>query len=191
MRTMEEILKDVCSYLNSKGIDYVLIGGIAVIAYGNPRTTVDIDIIIQLEKEDIKEFAEFLKSEGFFSDPHDLKKALHEKSHFTAEMKDTLFRIDLKGVYSKNDRRTMNNRKKIEFEGIPMFIASPEDTIAHKLLYGSEQDINDAEGIYIRQLKRLNISYLKKICKEMNVEEDLDKMQKKLNDVLNEMGEDT
>ena len=32
MRTMEEILKDVCSYLNSKGIDYVLIDGIAVIA---------------------------------------------------------------------------------------------------------------------------------------------------------------
>lgn len=191
MHSMKDILETVCSYLNSKAIDYVLVGGIAVIAYGNPRTTVDVDIIVQLGEDKIEEFAGFLKSEGFFSDPHDLRKALHEKSHFTAEMKDTLFRIDLKGVYNENDKRTMNNRKKIEFEGIPMFIASPEDTIAHKLLYGSEQDITDAEGIYVRQIKKLDVPYLKKICREMGVEEDLDKMQKELNDILKEMKKDT
>ncbi len=191
MHTMEEILEAVCSYLNEEGIDYVLVGGIAVIAYGNPRTTVDVDIIVRLNKDKIEEFTEFLQTEGFFADPRDLQKALQEKSHFTAELKNTLFRVDIKGIYNECDRRTMNNKKKIEFEGITMFVASPEDTIAHKLLYGSEQDLSDAEGIYVRQLKTLDHAYLMDVCKKMRVQDDLQKMQNDLTDILEDMEENT
>ena len=37
------------------------------------------------------------------------------------------------------------------------YVASPEDMIANKLVFGSEQDIKDAEGIYVRQFDNLDM----------------------------------
>jgi len=37
---------DLFAYLNKKGVEYILVGGLTAIAYGVPRTTVDIDILI-------------------------------------------------------------------------------------------------------------------------------------------------
>ncbi|MFW6142497.1 MAG: hypothetical protein ACOC53_08070 [Candidatus Saliniplasma sp.] len=127
---------------------------IAVIVYGNPRTTVDIDLVVKLNETDIDDFAAYLQKEGFFSDPKDMKRAFENQIYFSAEEKDSLFRLDIKGVYDRREEVTLKNRKEIEFEGITIYLASPEDTIAHKLYYGSEQDIEDAESIYVRQGKK-------------------------------------
>ena len=45
MDEFAEILKYVSAYLNDHEIDYVIVGGVAVMYHGVPRTTVDIDIL--------------------------------------------------------------------------------------------------------------------------------------------------
>lgn len=65
-----------------------------------------------------------------------------------------------------------------------MYIATAEDLIASKLLYGSEQDLKDAEAIYIRQFEKLDMKYLEKICKEMGVSRELAKLKRKLKPFL-------
>ncbi len=72
MRTIEHILNLVCEYLNSKNIDYVIVGGFAVLFYGNPRTTMDIDYVIRLEDENIPVLVKFLKENGFHADEYDV-----------------------------------------------------------------------------------------------------------------------
>lgn len=47
MRTIEQILDIVCEFLNKNSIDYVIVGGFAVLFYGNPRTTLDIRLKIK------------------------------------------------------------------------------------------------------------------------------------------------
>lgn len=56
-----------------------------------------------------------------------------------------------------------------ELDDTVIYIASPEDTIANKLLFSREQDIKDALGIYVRQYDVLNIEYLTDICKKIGV----------------------
>ena len=180
MRNMEDILKLVCKYLNDHNIEYAIIGGVAVIAFGIPRTTMDADYIINMEIEGMKRLAEFLAENGFYSAPLEIEMAVHERSHFTAIEKSSLIRLDIKGVYESSDRRTLHNRRVIEYKGSKMYFASPEDTIAHKLLYGSEQDVKDAEGIYARQLPNLDTGYLEGISEEMGVAEDLALIQKRI-----------
>jgi hypothetical protein len=46
MRSMREVLKLVCTFLNGEEVEYVVVGGLAVLFYGIPRTTMDIDLII-------------------------------------------------------------------------------------------------------------------------------------------------
>lgn len=169
MRTIEEILKLVCSFLNENSVDYVIVGGFAVLFYGNPRTTMDIDYVIQLDDEDIPKLIKFLQENGFHADEYDMRAALKEESHCTVEDKETMFRLDIKGVYSEMDERVLRNKRKVKLDDATIYIASPEDTIANKLLFAREQDIEDALGIYVRQYDSLDREYLESICKKIGV----------------------
>ncbi len=167
-------------YLNEHSTEYVIVGGMTVIAYGAPRTTMDADFIIQMEIEDMKDFAVFLGENGFFSEPGDIEIAMKERSHFSAMDKETPLRLDIKGVYNEADKRTLDNRRAMTFQGTKIFLASPEDVIWGKLLYGSEQDIEDAEGIYVRQLPVLDIRYLEGICAAADLRRKLDEMRQRV-----------
>ncbi len=179
MRKIEEILKLVCNFLNESNVEYVIVGGMAVLFYGNPRTTMDIDYVIQLTDKDIPILVKFLQENGFYADEYDMRAALEEKSHCTVEDKETMFRLDIKGIYSEMDERVLRNKKRIELNGITIYIASPEDTIANKLLFSREQDIKDALGIYARQYDILKMEYLTDICKKIGVYDTLLDLKKR------------
>ncbi|MDI6640486.1 MAG: hypothetical protein QMD78_06660, partial [Methanocellales archaeon] len=61
-----------------------------------------------------------------------------------------------------------------------------EDIVANKLVFGSEQDIRDAEGIYVRQMKSLDKEYLEDICRKMGVHGDFLKMKNRVEKHLEE-----
>lgn len=184
MKKIEEILKTVVGYLDSNDIEYVLVGGIAVIVYGNPRTTVDLDMIVKLDEEDMEDLAGYLQEEGFFTDVDDMRTAFKERTHFSAEEKDSLLRLDIKGIYEEKDSVTLKNRKEVEYDGITMYVASPEDTIANKLYYGSEQDIEDAESVYVRQEGDLDMEYLEERCQSLGVMNELKEMKKEIEELM-------
>ena len=180
MRNIEEILKLVCEFLNEEKEAYVVVGGLAVLFYGVPRTTMDIDIIIAMDVDETRRFAEFLNENDFFADEEDIKTAFEEKSHATIEDKTSMVRLDIKGIYGENDRITLERRSKVSLADFAFFVASPEDTIANKLLFGSEQDVKDAEGIYARQFENLDMAYLEKRCKKLGVYEEFLTMKKRV-----------
>lgn len=51
--------------LSDREIDYLLVGGLAVNFHGIPRMTYDIDIMIMLEKDNIKLLIDLLKHAGY------------------------------------------------------------------------------------------------------------------------------
>jgi len=169
MRNFEDLVKLFSRICKKLKIPYVIVGGVAVSAWGNIRTTRDIDVILDIKPEKIKEFVKEIKKNHLKINEEDILNSLKEKSHFTIFDKRSTFYIDGKGIYNKNDFQTIKNRKKIEFEKNTIYINSPEDLIANKLFFGSEQDLKDVEGIMMRQKKRLNMKKLKKRCKELKV----------------------
>lgn len=182
MRSTDEILHLICSFLNTEKIDYVIVGGLVVLFHGIPRTTMDIDVI--LEDKKMEKFVAFLKENDFFVKFEDIKTAFEEKSHATIEDKLSMIRLDIKGIYSEFDKQTLNRRINLKHRNITVSIASAEDTIANKLLFGSAQDIKDAMGIYVRQLNNLDMDYLIKICKQLDVYNDFLEMKKRVEKVL-------
>jgi hypothetical protein len=186
---MEEILDMTCKYLNKRNVKYVIVGGIAVLAYGTPRTTMDADIIIQMHTKNLKMFAKYLAKNNFFSKSLDIEDAFREKSHFSALDNESLFRLDIKGVYNEMDKRTLMNRRVVTYAGIKIYLASPEDTIANKLVFGSEQDIKDADGIFARQLPKLDMRYLENACVANGVRLEFNKLQRRVKKILKELKE--
>jgi len=57
----ENILKE----FNKNGIDYILVGGVAVNLQGIPRMTYDLDILLKMTDENIEKYCRLLKRWGF------------------------------------------------------------------------------------------------------------------------------
>lgn len=186
MRALEDVVRGVSKVLSELDIDYVIVGGVAVSGWGNVRTTRDVDIIMDFQEKDIQGLIDALAGEGFEVSFRDIKDAIKEKSHFTIFDKMSDYHIDAKGAYGEREQRSLRTRKAANLWEARIFIASPEDTIANKLVFGSEQDIRDAEGVYVRQMGKLDLSYLEHICKEMDVAADLERLKKKVARYLDE-----
>lgn len=84
-----------------------------------------------------------------------------------------MIRLDIKVIYGENDMITLKRRRKVSFADFVFYVASPEDIIANKLLFGSEQDVKDADGIYARQFENMDMAYLEERCKKIEVYEEL------------------
>ena len=71
--------------------------------------------------------------------------------------------------YKKIGSVALNRRVKEKLFGIECWIASKEDFIVGKLVYGGWQDFSDALGCWMRFNEMLDLIYLEKICKELGI----------------------
>lgn len=136
-------------------------------------------LIMLLADENIPELIKFLQQNGFHADEYDMRAAFKEGSHCTVEDKETMFRLDIKGVYSEMDERALRNKRMVKLDETVVWIASPEDTIVNKLVFAREQDFKDALGIFVRQYDALDVDYLEETAKKNGVYDELRDLRKK------------
>jgi hypothetical protein len=176
LRDMEGLINALADVFNNLSIDYVIVGGVAVVSWGNLRTTRDVDIIISIGEKDVEDLVDALQGRDLAVSADDVRNSLEEKTHFTVFDKLSDFHADIKGTYTGHDESALRRRREVEIGDMTVYIASPEEIIAMKLFYGSEQDIKDAEGVYLRQKNRLDLPYLKKLCDELGVLSDFERI---------------
>lgn len=176
-----ETLEWICNKLDSANIPYIITGGSAIGFWGHIRTTMDIDILIQIHDEQIDSFLRSIENDVYV-DIEEAKKAILEKRMFNIILNKTSFKIDL--ISLKEDIYEIEKFKrkiKINFQNKDIFVISPEDLIISKLLWsksagGSERQIKDCESIYRLNYENLNLDYMKKWVKILNIETEFDKL---------------
>jgi len=168
-RSFAAVVKAAEQALRAARIDHVFVGALAVGAFGVPRTTSDVDVIVDCRAEQAGRLAEELRRRGFRASPDDLRDALSEGSHCTIEDPLSGFRIDLAPASRPAARDSIRHRIRVRWRGLTLPIAGPEHTIVMKLVYGSEQDFEDALGIYVRQGTQLNLRRLREFAARQGV----------------------
>jgi len=153
---------------------------LAVIKWGRPRTTQDIDIIVLIDDKNIDQFTNILTSAGYIITPSELRQAFTENSHITIFISKEIIRVDMKGLYSQLDYATFKNKRKISIFDVETWIEAPEDLIIAKLVFNSYQDIEDAASVILRQSGKLDTIYLKNRAIKENVLSRLNKLLKKI-----------
>ena len=82
-----EFAQRTINALNNSGVNYVIVGGILVSYYGEPRVTRDIDVIIDVKPEEDDKISQLVKSFEenelcVIGGKNRIKEALFEKFHF-------------------------------------------------------------------------------------------------------------
>lgn len=70
------VLALVTDFLNEQGYRHALIGGIALAAYGLPRTTIDADLIVTMPGVDRREIQDYFERQGFKDRYDELERTL-------------------------------------------------------------------------------------------------------------------
>ena len=132
--------------LNSKRVEYLLIGGYAVGYYGYPRATADMDIWIAISKENAKKMTEAIKdfgmkapvlNEGIFLEPGKIIRMGYPP-----------IRIEvLTGISGVNFKQCHARRKEIKIDGIKVKMISLGDLLKNKKASGRHKDLNDLENL--------------------------------------------
>ena len=176
-----ETLEWVCNKLDLANIPYMITGGSALGFWGHIRTTMDIDVVVQIIEETIDPFLNSIKNDVYV-DFENAKEAVSKRGMFNIILNKTCFKIDL--ISLKNDayeREKFENKIKIEFQGKEIFVIRPEDLIISKLLWdkyigGSERQIKDCESIYRLNYEDLDLKYIERWVKMLSIKDGFSKL---------------
>jgi len=150
-------------------VGYAFVGGIAVMAWGQPRATADVDAMIDLTPDRIDALASNLRREGFEFDVRDLQDAFHDRSHVTLHHPASAFHIDLKLAITDEEREEIRSARIVALGGHRVVVPRPEEVVAFKILYGTPQDLQDARSILIRQAGLIDVERMRGIAKRLGV----------------------
>lgn len=159
-------------------ISYYITGGVAAIAYGEPRTTQDLDLVLATSPDDIDRLVTALTDAGFYVPGIDDVKSGRMRTLQITEM-ESISRADL--VIAGNDefdRLKFERRRIFATSGAEaLYFASPEDVILNKLRWrqrsGSEKQWRDVLGVLKVQAENLDYGYLTEWAERLEVIDDL------------------
>ncbi len=176
-----DVLKDCSERFEKLGIEYMLTGSMALTHYAMPRTTTDIDIVIELSLEKVEQFIKEFEPDYYV--PHiRIKDAIYQKRLFNILNQQTIIKVDC--VIRKDDdfhKQAFKRRKKVNYAGyFETWIISKEDLIISKLNWAktshSEMQMRDVASIlrngYDKEYvdywtERLGLTDLLKECFEL------------------------
>lgn len=157
-----ELIAKVADSLKKHKIPYMLIGGQAVLLYGSPRLTRDIDIALGISIDKLQEIIDVAKEIGLKVIPADYKDFVQKT--FVLPVKDMVSSIRVDFIFSftpSYEKQAISRTKEVEIKGVSVKFASLEDVIIHKIFSSRPRDLDDVKSIIIKN-PDYNFQYIKK-----------------------------
>ncbi len=146
MIRLPQDFKEFLQLLNSKNIEYLVIGGYAVAFYGYPRATGDIDIWVAISTNNAEKIVEALKEFGFAVP--DLKRELFLEKRKNIRMGNPPLRIEvLTSIDGVEFTECYKNSSSVDIDGVRVNFISLEDLKKNKKASGRHRDLDDLEHI--------------------------------------------
>ena len=139
-------LREFVESLNSRGVEYVIVGAHSLAFHGRPRYTGDLDILVRATPENARRLVDLLNQFGFaeteFSEPDFTEPGRMIQLGRSPNRIDLLTSIS--GVSTDDALRT---KIPAELEGIPVFILAKDALIQNKRAVGRPQDLADLDAL--------------------------------------------
>jgi len=151
-------LQKVIEFLDEHRIPYMVIGGLAVSIWGEPRSTHDADFKVSIEMS-LVEFRKIVLNR-FQERPTNIPA--HKKSaHVLQIWAMPNIATDLLVSLLDYEKEAIHRAVSMEIMGIPTRVCTAEDLIVHKMVAGRGKDWLDIQPILIRQRGKLDLAYIR------------------------------
>ena len=173
----------VAELLEAHGVRYLIGGSLASSFASEPRSTLDVDMVVELEESIVDSLVSQLENE-FYVDGHALRRAIAERSSANLIHLESSIKVDLFiAGGTPIDAEQMNRRRVIELEGGQrLFTYQPEDILLQKLRWyaltdrSSDRQWRDILAIVSVNRGSLDRAYLRSAAAKIELTELLDRI---------------
>jgi hypothetical protein len=145
-------LREFCELLNSNGVDYLVVGAMAVAFHGYPRLTADLDLFVRPDLQNASQVIAALKHFGF--DPQLTADEL-ARSGKVLVMGVKPNRIDLlTSISGVSFDEAWSTRVPGDLDGIPAQFIGQAALIRNKESAGRPKDLGDADELKKRVVSK-------------------------------------
>ena len=143
--------------LDEIGASWMIIGGVGVIALGIPRLTVDIDATVAAAHLNLEHLVESLGRRGIQSRIPDALAFARAQQVFLGVHAASGTPIDVSLAWLPFEDEALRASQTIDYAGVRIRIARPEDMLIYKLIASRPHDIKDAEGLLLLYGARMDL----------------------------------
>ncbi|MCB9688081.1 MAG: hypothetical protein H6735_23780 [Alphaproteobacteria bacterium] len=170
--SLADFLQRLGLALDSVSVPYMLAGSVASSFHGEPRSTQDIDLVIDTDIAGVRRLVARLPPDDYYIDESAAVDAVRRRSQFNVIDLATGWKADL--IIRKSRPFSVaefGRRQHVEFLGLPFWMASPEDVVISKLEWsmhtGSERQLRDVQGILTAKPEGLDLDYIRRWVGEL------------------------
>ena len=146
----KDLIKRIATKLASRKIPYMIIGGQAVLLYGELRLTKDIDITLGVGVEKLPVITDTVKALGLTVETDELDAFVRDTMVLPVSEPKTGIRVDFIFSFSPYERQAIERASAVSFDDIPVRFAALEDVVIHKVIAGRARDIEDIKTILLK-----------------------------------------
>ncbi len=176
-----DILHAFVKLFDKYNISYLLTGSFAVSFYGYPRSTHDIDFVVEVSQDTGYKLINALKKLGksYLLDFGQIEKAIENGTQFDIYHPETGLKIDFWILKDDEfEKNKIKRRREIKLDKQKVNLASAEDLILTKLLWckeiRSERHMRDSIGMIKVQGGNLDMKYLTSWAEKLKINKFLD-----------------
>lgn len=156
----DSLYENIFDQLEKNKVDYLLVGGLAVALYGIPRTTGDIDLMVNMDRENLLKLIKTMEQLGFIpkipvkaedlADPQKRSDWINNKQMkvFSFYHPDNPYAlVDIMIDSPLNYDELAKDKKQVSSRGKKIFLIPKKMLIKMKELAGREQDLSDIRAL--------------------------------------------
>lgn len=160
---LTEVLAALRRFFDSLGTRWILFGAQAVVAYGRPRLTADVDVTAELDPAAAAELISRLSEAGFTTQVEDPAAFVERTRTLPLSHEATGLPVDLVFAGPGLETEFLSNARLLRIGGIDVPVISPEDLLVTKILAGRRKDLEDAEGVLRARSEELHLGRTRRL----------------------------
>jgi hypothetical protein len=156
-----EVLAALDRVFEAAGVRWYLFGAQAVIVWGRPRLTADVDVTVALAPAEVERILPPLEAASFDPRPEHPSDFVLKTRILPLIHQPTGIPVDLVFAGPGLEMEFLENAREIDISGLEIPVISPEDLVIAKVLAGRPKDMEDAESVVAEQADALDLGRIR------------------------------